>query len=103
LSRKRRTTPSDAIGFVFCSIAAVQPAVPALASWNNGNPWAHFDLSFLAMPEPNPKRIASWIIESISEEPKIEPGQADNTPGSESKTQSKESRFEDEPACPDKS
>jgi hypothetical protein len=67
----------------------------------DGNHGACSDLSLSAMPELDPKRIANEIIESIDEEPKIEPGQADETPANDSKTPPKEGRFEHDRACPD--
>jgi hypothetical protein len=47
------------------------------------------------MPQQDAKRIVNKIIESISEEPKMEPGQADETPGSEQKTEPKDTQLED--------
>jgi hypothetical protein len=35
------------------------------------------------MPEQDPKRIVNELIESLNEDPEMEPGQADTTPGTE--------------------
>ena len=54
------------------------------------------DLSLSAMQEQDPKRIADELIKSISEDPRVEPGQADTTPANEEEDESQEDRAQDE-------
>jgi hypothetical protein len=47
------------------------------------------------MSKPDSKRIADKIAESVSEDPEIEPGQADKTPATETEQEQDEDRQKD--------
>ena len=47
------------------------------------------------MQEQDPKRIADELIKSISEDPRVEPGQADTTPANEEEDESEEDHAQD--------
>jgi hypothetical protein len=80
-------------GVVFVVSSPDTPSVQ-----DRGNYYPRAGLSLSAMPDRKRKRIADEIIESISEDPEIEPGQADNTPSNENKPEPKEDQREDDPA-----
>jgi hypothetical protein len=55
----------------------------------------YYALIYRHMSKPDSKRIADKIAESVSEDPEIEPGQADKTPATETEQEQDEDRQKD--------